>query len=275
VEIHIQPVSPTPCLLVYGLSPTARALVRLGKAMGYAVALIDPAAEAVDFPDADGVLTDPAAAASWRGTVVADPSSSAASATAPFPTGLVRHAVVATQGQWDEEAIAAALALDPAPAYIGVMASARRFAEIGLSGAAAKDAAAFDRIKNPAGLDLGATSPEEIALSILAEIVAQRRKVGAAVSPLAETAPPPVVATAPAASHGEPPSPSRRVRLTQVEPTPAVGEARDPVCGMMVATAGAGHRALHEGRDYYFCCGGCRARFLAAPSRFVAAGAAT
>src|SRR5947209_10321289 len=53
VEIHIQPVLPAPALLIYGVSPTARALVRLGKAMGYAVTLIDPAADAADFPEAD------------------------------------------------------------------------------------------------------------------------------------------------------------------------------------------------------------------------------
>src|SRR3954469_10717936 len=63
VEIHIQPVLPPPRLLIYGVSPTARALVRLGKAMGYAVLVIDPNAEAADFPELDGVLTDPAAAA--------------------------------------------------------------------------------------------------------------------------------------------------------------------------------------------------------------------
>ena len=56
VEIHIQPVLPPPRLLIYGVSPTARALVRLGKAMGYVVLVIDPSAEAADFPDADVVL---------------------------------------------------------------------------------------------------------------------------------------------------------------------------------------------------------------------------
>src|SRR4029077_1818046 len=62
VEIHIQPVLPPPRLLIYGVSPTARALVRLGKAMGYTVLVIDPSAEAADFPDADAVLKDPALA---------------------------------------------------------------------------------------------------------------------------------------------------------------------------------------------------------------------
>lgn len=266
VEIHIQPVSPPPSLLVYGVSPTARALVRLGKAMGYAVALIDPAAEAVDFPDAEIVLTDPAAAASFRGTFAADPAPSSGS---PVRPGLVRYAVVATQGQWDEEALAAALALDPAPAYIGVMASARRFAEMRSAGIAAKDASALDRIKNPAGLDLGATSPEEIAVSILAEIVAQQHRGVATVAPAVATTAPTSTTASSAGHQGEAAPAKRRVTLSQLAPEPAAGQARDPVCGMMVTIAGAAHHAAFAGRDHYFCCGGCRARFLAAPTRFL------
>ncbi len=244
VEIHIQPVLPPPRLLVYGVSPTARALVRLGKAMGYVVLVIDPSAEAADFPDADAVLKDPAAAGARAGA-----------------TAIPRFAVVATQGQWDEDATTAVLALEPPPAYVGVMASAKRFGEMrALLGDAAGEGA-FTRVKNPAGLDLGATSPEEIAVSILAEIVAHRHAATKAV----------------AADHnGEhAAAPPRRVRLAQaVEPNgaSATGEqARDPVCGMMVTIAGAAHRAEHDGRAYYFCCGGCRARFLAAPAQFLGA----
>ena len=70
------------------------------------------------------------------------------------------------------------------------------------------------------------------------------------------------------------PGPARRVRLTQAIEAPAAGQARDPVCGMMVTMVGAAHRALHEGRDYFFCCGGCRARFVAAPAQFLGAGGA-
>ena len=52
------------------------------------------------------------------------------------------------------------------------------------------------------------------------------------------------------------------------------GQAIDPVCGMTVAIAGAAHRAEHAGQTYYFCCGGCRARFLAAPASFLSPEAA-
>src|SRR5262249_52573322 len=100
VEIHIQPVLPPPRLVVFGVSPTARALVRLGKAMGYRTEVVDPTAEAADFPDADAVFKDPARAG----------------APGASPTAAGACVVVATQGQWDEEAVTAALALEPAPA---------------------------------------------------------------------------------------------------------------------------------------------------------------
>src|SRR5262245_6333415 len=60
VEIYIQPVLPAPRLLVFGISPTAQALARLGKAMGYVVAAVDPHADAAAFPAADALFTDPA-----------------------------------------------------------------------------------------------------------------------------------------------------------------------------------------------------------------------
>jgi len=54
------------------------------------------------------------------------------------------------------------------------------------------------------------------------------------------------------------------------QPAAAPREARDPICGMTVAVDTARHRADHAGRTYYFCCGGCRERFLAAPERYAA-----
>jgi xanthine dehydrogenase accessory factor len=239
VEIHIQPVMPPARLVVYGLSPTARALVRLGKAAGFAVEVVDPAAEAADFPEADAVYT----------------SASAPELSAPRPHVPV-YAVVATQGQWDEEAVMAALASEAAAgrasAYLAVMASPKRFSEMRPLLAEKAPEERVARIKNPAGLDLGAELPEEVAVSILAEIVKERR------APVAVSAPSP-----------------RRVSLAvaaaRVAITTGPGEARDPVCGMTVTIAGAAHRAEHDGRTYYFCCGGCRARFLAAPEQYLAA----
>jgi xanthine dehydrogenase accessory factor len=224
VDIYLEPVLPAPRLLVFGISPTAQALVRLAKTMGYTVDVVDPDAERTGFPDADRVLTTlsveefAARPVSQRGRL---------------------FAVVATLGQHDEESALTALGIEPA--YLGVVASRKRFAQIRetlVAGGASPHA--LDAIANPAGIDIGARAPEEVALSILAEIVRVRRAHG-----------------------GE--------GATETTSPPPVHEERDPVCGMTVEVAAARHRAEHAGRTYYFCCGGCRERFLAAPDRYVPA----
>jgi xanthine dehydrogenase accessory factor len=250
VEIYLEPVMPAPRLLVFGLTPIAEALVRLGKAMGYVVDVADPGADAASFPAADHV----------------------AGAVDTMLKGRPRSqrdrlfAVVVTQGERDEEAAAEALSVDPA--YVGIVASRQRFAQIRETLLATGVArAAIDRIRNPAGLDIDAKAPEEIALSILAEIVQCRRKpsavggrerdVGSGFSRIAE-----------------PPGQDVGSGLSRIaEPESGATattdrEQRDPVCGMMVEVATARHTAEHDGRTWYFCCGGCRQRFLAAPERY-------
>ncbi|MGH7535763.1 MAG: XdhC family protein [Gemmatimonadales bacterium] len=232
LDIYIEPVVPASRLVVFGLSPVAQAVVRLAKAAGYAVDAVDPAADRVMFPEADRVVT------SLQSLELR------ARGTAP---GVPVFAIVATMGQWDEEATRMALALEPA--YLGLVASRRRFGQIRETLVArGADTVALERVSSPAGLDIGALTPEEIALSILAELVLVHRGGARATEP----APSPVEAEA----GGE----------------ERAGE-RDPVCSMTVATATAEHRAEFGGRLYYFCCSGCRERFLAAPDRFVAAGA--
>jgi xanthine dehydrogenase accessory factor len=239
VEIYIQPVLPAPRLLVFGISPTAQALARLGKAMGYAVVAVDPHADAAAFPTADATFTDPA-----------DVGLKAAGPAQTF-------AVVATQGQWDEEALLAAAGLQAA--YLAVVASPKRFGEMRsfLAGRLAEPV--LRAVKNPAGLDLGARGPEEVALSILAEIVKERHQD-------APGGMAPWGSGGEAAQRREPPSAARPDSL-------GAGIAKDPICGMTVAIAGARHRAEHDGREYFFCCAGCREKFLAAPERYAQAGA--
>jgi xanthine dehydrogenase accessory factor len=219
VDIYLDPVLPAARLMVFGVSPAAQALARLGKVMGYAVDVVDPDADRDAFPDADRIVGNIEGAG-------------------PLTRARL-FAVVATLGQRDEEATKEALALEPA--YLGVVASRKRFSQIRetlIAGGVAS--AALDRIANPAGLDIGARAPEEVALSILAEIVQVRRR-------MAES-------EAPAASESA-----------------STAQARDPVCGMEVAIPGARHRAEHAGRTYYFCCGGCREKFVTAPDRYAGA----
>jgi xanthine dehydrogenase accessory factor len=221
VDIYLEPMLPAPTLLLFGVSPVAQELARLGKVMGYSIDVVDPDADTAAFPDADRI-----APALGGEHVVGRPASQ---------KGRI-FAVVATLGQHDEKATLAALALEPE--YLGVVASRKRFAQIRETlEARGASAAALDSIVNPAGIDIGARAPEEVALSILAEIVKMRR---------ASEAKPAVANT----------------------PAPPPHEERDPVCGMTVAVEGARHRAEHGGRTYFFCCGGCRERFLGAPERY-------
>ena len=224
VDIYLEPVLPAAQLLVFGVSPTAQALARLGKVMGYEVDVVDPDADRDAFPEADRI-----AAALDVAALAARPASQKARL----------FAVVATLGQHDEEATLTALRI--APAYLGVVASRKRFAQMRdtlVAGGAT--AQALESITNPAGIDIGARAPEEVALSILAEIVQVRRAVS-------------------------------EQAATEATAAIAAREARDPICGMTVIADTATHRAEHAGRTYYFCCGGCRERFLSDPEHYAAA----
>ena len=226
VEIYIEPLLPARRLLIFGVSPTARALARLAAVLGYRVEAVDPEAGEALFPDAGRLVTS-------DGSIEAPGSEQEAARC---------FAVVATLGQRDEEAAWAATRL--MPAYVGVVASRKRFGQIRETltarGATQEQ---LDRIANPAGLDIGAETPEEIALSILAEIT---RRVHAR-RPAREPA------SAPAAAD------------TDTE------TARDPVCGMTVAVTPAGHRADFRGTTYHFCCAHCREQFAAEPHQYAAA----
>jgi xanthine dehydrogenase accessory factor len=140
--------------------------------------------------------------------------------------------VVATMGRGDEDALARALAVDAG--YVGLVASARRAATV-LAALRARglDEEELLRVRSPAGLDLGPSRQEEIAVAILAELVAWSHDRG----------------TAP----------------------PILREAVDPVCGMTVTVEAATESAAHEGATYHFCCPGCRSRFQADPARFLEA----
>jgi xanthine dehydrogenase accessory factor len=222
VDIYLEPVLPPSRFLVFGASPVARALSRLARAMGFAVDVADPAADRTAFPEADRLWID-------LGGVGARPGA---------------FAVVATMGERDEEAVRAAIAAEPR--YLGVVASGKRFAQIRESLiAAGVPAEPLDRVKNPAGLDIGARTPEEIAISILAEVVQVRQEQSGTEAPA-----------------------GRDLLGAPKE------EERDPVCGMTVTASPQALRAEVGGRTYYFCCGGCRERFVAAPERFAAAGGA-
>jgi xanthine dehydrogenase accessory factor len=228
IEVYIEPVQPVPHLIVVGHSPMAHALADLASGIGWRTDLFD-----------------------WT----------------EFATGNADErsmVVVATQGHGDEEAIEQAVAARPA--YLGLVGSRKRGASVLgylADRGVAKDQ--LDRVRVPAGLDLGKTTHVEIAVAILAELV-QLRAAG-------ELGMQPVKSAAAASAgtsirrRGKRPS-SGSAGQTPASSTPAADEATDPVCGMTVATGKAGRPLEFEGVTYYFCSAGCRSEFESSPDSY-------
>ena len=209
LEVYIEPVFPVPHLVVVGSSPMAHTLAELARALG------------------------------WSADLVGGPEFT------PGHAAQRSLVVVATQGHGDEDVMERAVAARPA--YLGLVASRRRgetvlgyLAERGLP----KDP--LDRVYVPAGLDLGNTSHEEMAVAILAELVKLR----------ASGAFDPVPAAAGAGAD--------RIELK-------FAEAVDPVCGMTVTADTSARPLTRGGVTYYFCCAGCRRTFEENPDAYVKA----
>jgi xanthine dehydrogenase accessory factor len=224
MEIYIEPHQPRTRLLIVGGQHVAQALAHLGRAMGYEIVSAAPRSEAHPLADADRRIDD----LERLGEMVTPRT----------------YVVVATHGHYDEVALVPALR--SGARYVGLVASRKRAASVldYLRGQGL-DEAELAALHVPAGLDIQARRGEEIAVSILAEIVQHRRRVEAAEA---------AAAVQPARS------PERR-------PTTAI----DPVCGMTVETAGALHTYEHRGETYYFCGAGCRSRFAKDPDRILQA----
>jgi len=147
------------------------------------------------------------------------------------------YVVVATHGHYDELALVPALR--SGARYVGLVASLKRAASVleylRSQGLGERELAALHA---PAGLDIQAHRGEEIALSILAEIVQHRagRDAERFPSKASESA-----------------------------------EATDPVCGMSVRLAGSVHTHEHSGETFHFCGAGCRQRFAEDPARYLQA----
>ena len=186
LDIFLEPHVPKPHLVVVGHLPVAEALVNLGKPLGFQVTVMTPEGTAEQFGSADAFLDHLDFEELGSGA---------------------RYIVVASHGNYDKEGIEGAS--KAGADYIALVASKKRASALGVA----------DNVKCPAGLDIGAATPEEIALSILAEIVSARR------------------------------APSK-------VDEPAAG--KDPICGMMVGIEGARY-TLERGDDtYYFCGPGCK-----------------
>jgi len=223
LEVYIEPVQPAPHLVVVGHSPMARTLADLARALG------------------------------WRTDLIAGQDFTTASA------GERSIVVVATQGHHDEEAITAAIAARPA--YVGLVGSARRGATVlGYLAERGVPQDELDKVKVPAGLDLGPTTHQEIAVAILAELV-QLRASGAL--PAGPGAPGTAArARGPAVAHAGADAPSGAAAASDED-------AVDPVCGMTVTAGPSAYPLTHAGATYYFCCAACRGAFEKDPVAYL------
>ena len=154
MDIFVEPVLPHPSLVIFGASPVAMSLASQARRLGYHVTLAAPASDLSDTPDADALIDG-------------------------FALGELHQAkrfiVISTQGKGDEAALRAALSIDASyHAFVGSRRKMAALREKLLSAGIAPEM--VDRVKAPAGLDLGAITPEEIAMSILAEITIERRR---------------------------------------------------------------------------------------------------
>ena len=214
LEIYIEPVMPVPHLVVVGSSPMAQTLAGLAVALGWRTDLVPGQDFAAESADERSMI------------------------------------VVATQGHDDEDVLERAA--QARPAYLGLVGSRRRGAAVlGYLAERGVPQEQLDRVRVPAGLDLGKTTHKEIAVAILAELV-QLRASGAM-----------------AGSKGSGAKAGRaKAALSQ-----AVGQvprdAEDPVCGMTVTVTAASRPLRHDGTDYYFCCAGCRRAFEENPDAYL------
>ncbi|HVX75071.1 MAG TPA: XdhC family protein [Bradyrhizobium sp.] len=154
MDIFVEPVLPHPSLVIFGASPVAMSLASQARQLGYHVTLAAPAADLSVEPDTDALVD---------GFVLGELHQAK------------RFIVISTQGKGDEAALRAALSVDAC--YHAFVGSRRKMAALREKLTAAGLAPELiGRVKAPAGLDLGAITPEEIAMSILAEITIERRR---------------------------------------------------------------------------------------------------
>ena len=153
MDIFVEPVLPQPQVIVFGSSPVAVAVADFARHSGFAVTVCAPTAEQPAFEEADRRIEDYAL---------------------PVHEAGARFVVVSTQGRGDEAALLAALAIEADyVAFVGSRKKADALKSTLLTRGVAPERLA--RLKAPAGVDLGAITPDEIAISIIAEIVAVRR----------------------------------------------------------------------------------------------------
>lgn len=239
MEIYIEPQQPRPRLLIVGSLPVAQSLAHLGAAMNYHVVVVDLERSGKGLAHADEVLTS----LDDIGVQI-NPST---------------YVIVATHGNYDELALEKILAAHPT--YVGLVASPTRTSAVRdyLVGQGLTESDLLP-LKAPAGLDIQARRGDEIALSIMAEIIQRRRNTELLDLELfqknAEQAPVPLE------------TPDHYLASSHSQPSDESGTAIDPICHMSVDIKTAKYTSHFEGLVYYFCCPGCKTKFEQDPEAY-------
>lgn len=219
LDVYIEPVLPKPQLVIIGRSAVAKTLTKLAKVLNYNITVIAPGVDKQNFPGADAIKTE-----INLDQVHVTPQT---------------FVVVSTQGEYDEEALEEALKID-AP-YVAFVASKKKagavFQFLKEKGVAKER---LEQVRVPAGIDIKAHLPEEIAVSILAEVIYAQR-----------------TSTKQVVEH--------KKEIVAAEPK----EARDPICGMSVEIKSAKYTSEYQGETFYFCCTGCKQTFDKEPVKHV------
>jgi xanthine dehydrogenase accessory factor len=231
VELFIEPKLPDPLLLVIGDSPIALTLEELASKFGW-------------FPrrlvleQMEGNNDNPADRLKQDVSKVCEPD---------------MYAVVATMGLYDSDSLLALREFQLA--YVGVVTSPKRWRSLRQELFSAGVSAEFcDFVAAPAGYDIGAVGPQEIALSIFAQMIERRRRQAEVrYHPLSSE-----VTTEAATEETVLASTAQRL-----------GTGVDPVCGMYVDLGSTPYRVMHEGKTYGFCCSHCLQKFQHDPEAYV------
>ncbi|HAP60854.1 MAG TPA: hypothetical protein DCR93_15600 [Cytophagales bacterium] len=219
VEVYIEPLAPVSEIKIFGRSHIAKALCEVGHSAGFRISVISDLADDIMFPDAATVT----------------PLSEYEPEHTPHD-----FVVVCTQGEDDEKSMAAALKTEPR--YVGFVASRKKANSVLMylkrEGVPHEQLAS---VKTPAGLDLNAKTPSEVAISILAQIIQEKRS-------------------------GK-----------ETSTTVSAEEERElndelyinPVCKIPVQKSTAKHVLEYKNEKVYFCCDGCKESFEKEPAAYI------
>ena len=220
LEVYIEPVMPTTTIRIFGRSHIARALCEIGAASGFSIEIVS------SFPDEEMF-----------------PSASRIVKLNEFETGnyVNDFTVVCTQGEDDESHLMAAIGTNPF--YLGFVASMKKANSIILSlKRQGIPHESLVKIKTPAGLDINAKTPEEVAISILAQIIQSKRD-----------------------ATGKKGESAHVVEQNEITDDLYI----NPVCKIPVQKSSAKHILEYNGEKVYFCCDGCKTSFKKEPEAYM------